>query len=819
MASSGPSIAQLFYNVGQGFNEKDSASLRLASHSLNSFEHLSFALPDKTVRGLRFDPLTNEGRVVIRRLEIRNFNVPVKIFTVSQVTPLHQIANRTELGNAVEFATTSGANDPGVNVLLPKPIRFRWMLSGHDFACLGVINGSLLGVFFLLLKRCKINRRFEFMAKQLSRSGFLKLDASAIWIYAGLVIFFCLACLLDLNGSSAGMYRTYGNGPESELWLGSPQPVRADEWAYVTPDILNQYFRANRFALEDSVLGNHNIALTGNVPVKHLSTLFRPQFWPFFVLPAGYAYSVYWQTKALVLVAGIFTFLLWISRSSGWALIGALWYFFSPFTQWSYSWPSALPEMVGSLCVCVVCFCYLTVGRSSRWLAPSAIGTAISAVSFVMCAYPPHLIPLAWLGFAIVAAWCVTRRAEILSTKALWVRLVAIALAGALLAGVGLNVYSDLKPAIAAVADTVYPGRRLLPGGTLPVWKLASHFLPWTETGTHFPQMLGNMSEGSGFLWLAPVTLFCLPRLTLSTFQKAALIAFWICFLALFVWCAFPVPSFFGRITGLDRCTGARCLPALGLANVGIVALTMAGLKSAQRKYQLAFLLIGWAAFLSVLWAANQHLGVFFSPLEIVLAALFLGLLSMLLVTARARALALCLLIPQALVFGWVNPIERGLGEFTQSDFNRFVQGHRELLNGKWLVYSDMPIRSGFVAEAGCQVYTGTRYIPDIDHFPLFAARGLDLNTFNRLGYLDAHAISRDQPTRFVQRGPVIVEWDVAPTDPLLAQLDIRYVAFDSKPDAKLSDGLTAVSEEPIDGFWIYRATPVTASASSSPPR
>ncbi len=822
MAASAPSAAQLFYDIGNGFNQTDSDTVPISTGSLSSFQTLSFPLPEKTLLRLRFDPLTTAGSIVIRNIAIRNRNAIVTAFAPSQVTAFNQIANRIERQSEVEFATLPGANDPGLTLSFPKPIDLHAVAAGQNLRQLALINLAFLCIFCALLaaKRKilalagkslnvinRLNARLNQLAETFPRDSFLKIDAPALGIYFGLAVLFLAACLLDLNGSSAGMYRVYGNGPNAKILIGSPKPTRVDEWAYSTPDVFNQYFRADRFAFQDSVLGSHNIALAGNVPVKHISALFRPQLWSFFVLPVSYAFSVYWQAKSLLLVAGVFTLLLLVTRSSPWALVGALWYFFSPFMQWSFSWPTGLPEMVGSLCIGLVCFCYLTVGQSRKWLALSAGGLACSGINFAMCAYPPHLIPLAWAGLLLAGAWCLSNRDSILTANQLTPRVAALLLSFTVILAVGFIVFRDLKPAINAVAETLYPGRRVLAGGNLPIWGLVSHFLPWTETENHFPAALRNICEGSGFLWLAPLTLFCLPSLQLSSFQKAALISLWICFLMLFCWCAFPMPAIFGSLTGLDRCAGSRTLPALGLANVAIVALTMACLKRGVTwvGWQWAILTAAFVFFLAAFWATNDQLNKFFSPPVLAADALFAAFLGMLLITGKSRQLALSLLIPQALAFGFINPVEIGMREFTRSNFNRFVQSHREMLQGKWLVYSDTPVRSGFVAEAGCEVYTGTRYIPDIDHFALFAARGLDLNTFNRLGYLDAHPIAPGEPTRFIQVNPIIVKWEIAPTDPLLTQIGIRFVTFDSQPQPNWTKGLTPVNSAPIDGLWIYQ--------------
>jgi hypothetical protein len=830
-----PSTARLFYDTGNGFSDLESSGVLFESPSSKPFSRLYFILPRKTIVGLRLrlpsnfaQPANGEASVRLRGVRIFNNKAVLTDLPVSRIAPYLAIASCTRNGDEVAVITAPHANDAAVAIALPEPLQFQWLFRGQNLLRLGVINLLLIALFFAALlfrepmaaawSRLSglsgaINSQIRVYTGAFSADAFVPVDALAVRVYGLLLILFAGACALNLNGSSSALYGiAYKNGPAIRPWMGSPKASRSDEWAYTTPDILNQYFRRDRFAAQDSVLGNHYIALTGNVPVKDVSTFFRPQFWAFFLLPLSDAYSIYWQAKGLVLVGGVFTFLLWLTRSSGWALAGALWYFFSPFTQWSYSWPSALPEMVGSLCLGSVCFCYLTVGRKRKWLAVAAIGTLYSGVNFAMCAYLPHMIPLSWLSIFIIIAWCFAARREILNRQARVERAAVMMAVLAILCAVGAVVYSELRTAIFAVAETAYPGRRITLSGTMPPWKFLCQFLQWTVTEKEFPQALGNICEGSGFLWLAPVTLLVLPKLRLPAFQKAALIALWCCAGMLFAWSAFDIPPAFGRITLMERSTPARSLAALGLANVAIVCL--AGAYAMKRFERVG----SWRRFslylfftMAVCWAllaySNWRLDHYFALTEVMLSALFVALLCSFFLAGRERAFLLLLVIPQVMVNSTVNPMERGLPSFTESAFHQFVRQHRDLLGGKWLVYSNSIVRSGFVAASGCSVYTGTRYLPDIDHFSLFAARGLDLNVFNRLGYLDAAAIPASDPTRFVQTHAVVVNWNVAPDDPLLAKLGIRYVTFDEKPGPQLLHNLRAVHDGPLDGLWIYEVS------------
>jgi hypothetical protein len=527
------------------------------------------------------------------------------------------------------------------------------------------------------------------------------------------------------------------------------------------------------------------------------------------LLPVEYAFAFYWQCKALFLVAGVFTWLAFITRSSHWAIAGALWFFFSPFIQWSYSWPSALPEMIGLACFGTVLLCYLLAGRNRIGLAASAIGFVICAIDFAMCAYVPHMIPVFWVNFAVLTAWCISNRTLIFSPVRLRSRIVALSLSVGAIAGIGIHVYLQLQQTLTAVSQTVYPGQRVVAGGDFPIWQLLSHFMQWTEAEDHFPAAIGNLSEGSGFLWLAPFCILCLPRLKLDRTQRALLISLYVCFLAMIAWITLPIPASVGHVFALDKVPPARAMPALGLANVAAVTLCVSLLRpiSGRIKKPYKLLLVGLIFGISVLVfiAVNAKFNNFFSTIELLLIAAFTTFLINALILGQRVPLMFGLVVANMIYFGTVNPIERGLTVITQSPLFAFVQSHRTMLDGKWLIFSDTPVSTGFLASMGLQVYTGTRYCPDIDHFPLFRKNHLDPAILNRLGYLDAHPLKPGETSTVTLESQVIIRWNVSPTAPILKQIGIKYVAFDTIASPVISDGLIPLSNRAIDGFWLYR--------------
>lgn len=660
-----------------------------------------------------------------------------------------------------------------------------------------------------------IHSAFQSIARRLSTPEFMQFDSWAIWFYALCLAVFAIFSLADLNGSSINVFHDIlKRGPASPIVEGSARPIRMDEWSVHTPAILNQELRANRFEVQSTALGTHSIALLGNVPVAHISTIFRPQFWSFFVLPPDYAFAVYWQFKALLLLTGSFTWLLLLTRSTLWSVTGALWFFFSPGMQWSYSWPSLLPEMIGLLCFAMVFACYLTIGKNRIALILCAAAGAACAINFGMCGYPPHLIPLAWLSIFFFAAWCVAKRKLIFRKQHALPRLLCGGAAVVLIAIIAAVVYSDVRTAIEAIADTTYPGKRIF-GPTMFVRYYLLHFLNWPLTEGHVPARAANISEASGFLWLAPVTLFCLGQMAASRLQKLVFAALW-CFLGLIlVWVMFGLPAPLAKMMWLTETGGTRPNVALGLANVAIVAICMASTvkkradeASGTRPLVFVARALGvFALILCPLLLTNEFFAQFFSMGEVFFAAVFTTVLVLLMLEGRKVLLALALVFPSAFAFAGVNPLERGVAVFTSSDLYKFVHANSDLLNSEWIVFTntgDMHA-SGFFTGVGCQAYNTLRFVPDIDHFALFRSHGYDVRLLDSDVHMLAVPIPPNVKPSFQSPGFGLLKWSVSPTDPILKQLGIKYAAFAEQPSPAVSAGLIPLGTRPVDNFWLYR--------------
>ncbi len=820
----------MFYNTGRGYNEQESATQVIPGNPrLQSFQKLAFTLPSANVLNLRLDPTTSEGTVAIRNIGIYTFgNVLVRRIPLSALAPLNQIRKRADRGAEVVFTTDRLANDPQLTINLQKPIIYADAVRHGKYRVIASREGIFLIVFaFLFMIRKRLDpivrlfrRADQWLTKAevpFSSSAFLPIDRLSICFYLGCAVCFAGMACADLNGSSTGIYGLFtDHGPKPDILLGTPRAVRSDEWNFNTPHIMNQVLRSDPFKVGESEAGSRSAALLDNVPVWHVSTIFRPQFWGFFVLPVDYGYAFFWQAKGLILLTGLFTLFLFLCRSSWWAAVGSLWFFFSPCTQWCYSWPSDLPEMIGLLCFTLVFACYLTVGTNTMLLALTAIATACCAINFAMCAYVPHLLPLFWVAAFLFVGWCISERKRILSRPNATGRALAFGAALLVVAAVGADVYVDVHSALAAIAATDYPGKRLFTPASYSFPALASQFFAWTESPSHIPPGLGNICEASGYLWLAPFTLFCIPlgRLRLVGFQKYALPALWLAALLLLMWLTVPF-AWPGKVFFLDRAGGSRCLPALGLINIGIVVLCMScyGSKTEQRwkvpaDNWIELLFWNGAAIwmmYSVLRLTNGDFHDFLSWRKLMVITAYTSLLIILMLTSRKRAFAGALILPHVIAFATVNPVERGLQSITNSELFQMVHAHRELLQKRWIVFSDNIVDSGFLTATGCNVYTGLRYVPDVDHFKLFASQTKDSQLLNNDWFLNAHPIYTDQKSFFQVFAPVVLNWNVNPLSPTIPELGIGYAAFIEPPPKEALTGLKPLADHKVSGYWLYQ--------------
>jgi hypothetical protein len=144
MSSSVSDMAQLFYDTGEGFSERESVTSNVVGDF--QFHTHDFALPCKTIKNLRFDPLTTSGIVSINSIAVVNgFGKSLASIDLHALRPANQIRAFDLKDNTLNVSVEEGANDPQLLILLSSPLKLDTSLyfTALPFA------GRLLGVFLI----------------------------------------------------------------------------------------------------------------------------------------------------------------------------------------------------------------------------------------------------------------------------------------------------------------------------------------------------------------------------------------------------------------------------------------------------------------------------------------------------------------------------------------------------------------------------------------------------------------------------------------------------------------------------------------------
>lgn len=261
--------------------------------------------------------------------------------------------------------------------------------------------------------------------------------------------------------------------------------------------------------------------------------MFKPLIWGYFILPSATAFSLYYALMTLFFVVG------WekvIARFIGdvphqkWLAVGfTLLMYFTGYIQ--YWWTTTGPLLAFAP------WLILAVYNQSRWRYP--IMFYIAACWLLSHTYPPIIVTLAYLAAGFIIADVKEWNKKLLLDYA--VKVVMCGAAAALV----LYYYQDVMK---VMSETVYPGKRVVPGGSVPLFMWLASILPFiAQSGYH--ELLLNICEvGTGASFL-PLLAICFVD-NKAQMLRHKQVYIWLILFALFtLWMLLPFPAILGKIT------------------------------------------------------------------------------------------------------------------------------------------------------------------------------------------------------------------------------------------------------------------------------
>jgi hypothetical protein len=548
-----------------------------------------------------------------------------------------------------------------------------------------------------------------------------------------LILGYVVASLLQLNGSSTALWQWYGDRevPRAGILVGSPKDVRSEEWLLQTPWILSQAVRTPAFSATNPTVGSDVTPLVTNLPVRHWSTLFRPQMWPFFLMPLETAFAFYWNFKLFgLLLAAVLFFGSLTGGRTAIALAGALFLTFSPYVQWWFSSGTCLPEMM-ALLFFGLWLATLIRQVKARWqIVAAAVGLLVTIEGFILCCYPRFQVPLAYFAAVFLAGTLAFFKT---SGDRRMLRLCCFVCVIVTAGVVTWLWWRDVAGVIRITSQLSYPGQVRSTGGEIRWNELLAPFLDFSMTQERFPIALGNVCQAAGFLFLAPLLAAAAFRDWLRYRNVDRIVLLQLALIAGALWFMMVgIPTWLARSSGWDYVYSSRAVLLLGVATTVALVRSLAQSRNTPALTSNPLWLFGGLALLlvGILYQTNVRLSHFETVATVISTALFFALLCACFWRGLVAATWILLLVPQLYACALINPVTRGLPGVMQSPLLRWLtEAHALRPNARWIVVGET-LRAEMLPEllkaAGIEVLGGVRCNPDYEMLRVLDPTGSD---------------------------------------------------------------------------------------------
>lgn len=825
---------RLYYGMGKtDFSEQQAVNLEpgIATEG-GLFTFRATLAPAQPITVIRLDPEYPGGQVEIGAMSFRTGRGESTLagkalsdsFTaVEGLEAAAGLPGTTVPGNDRVVLQMTG-QDPYLVMEIPQAVQDRLRsVRKKSWTWLRSAWTPLVGVFLLVLVQ---RRRFKQVvgaaqntlgrwADTLSRGTTVPIGRSAVLILLALPIGFVAYVGMGLHNSSISTWTDqYGyplHYPTFER--GETQEIRSDEWFVHTPWLLNQVQTGMK--VYNPNIGPPGSTLVAGVPVIHPTALAQPQFWGYMLFGTERGFSWNWGFRAVSLIGSVFVLLLLLTRGqTAISLAGSLAVFGSSFVQWWYA--SWLTEIITGLATALIGVFLWANARNPKLIHGAVVLAALAGMHAVLQPYLPALLSLAYLGvFTGAALVWESHRSGALQEQGRH-RAWALALGVVVFVGLFWSYYDTAKNAIEVILNTVYPGRRKLPGGGLPWNDFGVGFFDFWRDKYATP-LPSNSSEAA-----RPLLVF--PFVALAAIAMARRVRLGATFWAILAYCAFavvwmsvplpdPLGQWFGSI-GLEKIPNTRMYGGLGVASWMLAVVVFARFKEQEGLKRRHTLLLVLVTIATVYWAwsfQKQQQSPGYYTVERLLVAM-LVLSSVVWAVCRSNRIVFFAGVVLAIYMPvQINPTSSGLNRLLDKELLHRTTAMDPSGQEQWIVFGGTPL-SQVLRANGHRVLSGEYFVPRFDLMHRFDPEETNIYWWNRYGTVNFAAstdpsvveFSRDKPSR-----PDAIT--LHPCHPTLKALGVTRFVFHEKPDLSQLPCLKPLGEFAPINVYVYGA------ASSAP--
>ena len=603
-----------------------------------------------------------------------------------------------------------------------------------------------------------------------------------------LILFLLIFSILNLNGSSVGIYNAVLSKQVKEdpnLIFGVPRAIRGDQFLVALPMLVSQDINNEPIVNQDMGEG---LSLGQQIfPIRSPFTIFKPTQLPFlFSNNTNFSYALSWWGEFCLLIISIYLLLLQLTnRNLLISIIGSLIFLSSPMLQW---WNQTAIITWISLGL----FFFLRLFQEKNWKISLlyGVGLSYSIVTFIFQLYPPFQIPVAYVAAfvalgVIINNWAVVKKSLKISIP---ISIVAVLIATIII----FLYYKQHEEVVNIITNTVYPGERIIHAGAGNLTKLFDGFFNvLLQRDSNLPPF-GNQSESSNFFLLFPPLILWVIYKNISRYLEKKNLD-WVgicisCVLLIFtIFYFLPLPDVFSKFSLFYLVHPQRLLMGFGFGSYLLMFYLLS-----KRNYYLSrnfidkiivlLLSLCYGFFIYIVGNNLYRLSpAFFSfptqishQVMIISAGVFSSLLVYLLLQNSKKLFLILLLSFSIFSTIYINPLYRGLDILTNTDLAKYIQEVSEQDDSKWIGYNNNYL-SQYALANNASIINGIHLYPQFEIWEILDPEKKYIDIYNRYAHINISEYEEgEEYIRLLY--PDALEVNISPCDEKLDLLNVKYI-------------------------------------------
>lgn len=621
-----------------------------------------------------------------------------------------------------------------------------------------LVRMVLLSLLFIIL----------YLFAQIGPSNFGKLLFRYRFIIGSSIVL--LSILLNINGSSLSHWMDYIGLDNKGLVLGRPQVDRSDEWAVFTPMFISQ--QSNKYNAISQIWRGlpTNMELIYGQPSWGIGSFFRPFFWGALLLGTERGLAFFWSSRLVILFLSSFEFMRLLTKDDRrYSIMGALLISFSPVIQWWFSINSLVEMIIWGQIAIILLQNYLTeIKFYKRCLYVFVAGYC--AAAYIMTFYPAWMIPFFYAFLSIGIGIILENRGAAFKFKLR--DIIVIFSCVTFWGGIVLLFLYNSREVLNIIANTTYPGKRLLNGGDI---NISAFFHSW---GNLFLPLRSHYAEtqivepgAATFLDYAPLGFILSGFYLLKSKKKdKILISIIAVEILILTYCVVGFAPILSRITFLGYSAGLRAVVVIGYLNMLLLMRSMILIKD---NFNLGGVVSIVMATIIMVMSKQYYLD-YLSVIDCLIIFGIAYIICFICFKKYIRPMMIYVSIIYVLLAGcFVNPIQIGTGKVNDNFLSRELLQINKERPGKWAVVGTGFPMGNYPAMLGLPTLNATSCYPANEQWLLLDPKRQFYDIYNRYAHMSVEIVNEGNSPFDLVKGDYITTYTTVDD---LKMLGVDYI-------------------------------------------